>query len=56
MTMRRSNRRSHSAYGQGSQGSYSISGSGVDADPRTRFMIDINFNNPAAVAVRFNNG
>ena len=52
MTKRRSNRRSHSAYGQGS---YDISGSGVDADPRTRFMNDISFNIPAAVAVRSNN-
>ena len=52
MTTRRSDRRSHSAYGQGS---YGISGSGVDADPRTKFMIDISFNNPAAVAVRSNN-
>ena len=38
------------------QGSCSISGSGVDADPRTIFMIDFNFNNLAAVAVRSNNG
>ena len=48
MTTRRSTEaRSSSAYGQGSCG---ISGSGVDADPRTRFMIDFNFNNLAAVS------
>ena len=33
----------------------SISGSGVDADPRTKFMININFNSPAAFAVWSNN-
>jgi hypothetical protein len=38
------------------QGSCSISGSGVDADPRTIFMIDFNFNNLAALAVWSNNG
>ena len=40
------------------QGSYGISGSGVDADPRISsiHMIDIDFNNPAAVAVWSNNG
>lgn len=32
-----------------------IPGSGVDVDRRTKFTIDINFNNPAAVAVRSNN-
>ena len=52
MTTRRSKRRSHSAYGQGSCG---VSSSGVDADPRTKFMIDINFNSPAAFAVWSNN-
>jgi hypothetical protein len=45
--------RSHSACGQGS---YDISSRGVDADPRTRFMIDFSFNNLAALAVRVNNG
>ena len=54
MTTKRSTEaRSSSACGQGSCG---ISGSGVDADPRTIFMIDFDFNNLAAVAVRSNNG
>jgi hypothetical protein len=54
MTMRRSTEAGlHSANGQGSR---SISSSsGVDADPRTRFMIDFNFNSLAALAVRANN-
>jgi hypothetical protein len=51
-TKRSTDARSHSANGQGRCG---ISGSGVGADPRTIFMIDFNFNNLAAVAVRSNN-
>ena len=54
MTTKRSTEaRSSSAYGQGS---YGISGNGVDADPRTSFMIDFNFNNLAALAAWSNNG
>jgi hypothetical protein len=55
MTTRQSTEaRSSSAYGQDSNG---ISGGGVYTNPRNKFLIDINnINNPAAIAVRFNNG
>jgi hypothetical protein len=50
-TRRSTEARSHSAIGRGN---CDISGSGVDAAPHTGFVIDFNFNNLAALAVRAN--